>query len=76
MNDMPLPNPIRRYQDAHDRRDIDAALAMFSADAHVNDDGQNYDGINEIRDWLANASAANRCRLVVSLRRSSRSPKH
>ena len=51
-----LPDVIRRYLDAHDRRDSVAALAAFAADAHVFDDGQDYRGLDAIRDWLMKAS--------------------
>jgi ketosteroid isomerase-like protein len=47
---------IRRYLAAHDRRDTDAALATFTPDATVVDDGHEYVGSDEIRHWLANAS--------------------
>ena|SRR5438552_780633 len=51
-----LPAVVRLYQDAHDRRDADAALASFTVDAVVNDDGHEYRGSVEIRDWLSRAS--------------------
>jgi ketosteroid isomerase-like protein len=47
---------IRRYLAAHDRRDTDAALATFTPDATVVDDGHEYVGSGEIRHWLAKAS--------------------
>jgi hypothetical protein len=50
------PAVVRLYQDAHDRRDADAALASFTTDAVVKDDGQEYRGRVEIRDWLSRAS--------------------
>jgi hypothetical protein len=50
------PDVIHRYQDAHDRRDTDAALAAFIVDAIVRDDGHEYRGTTEIRDWLASAA--------------------
>jgi len=51
-----LPAAIRRYQEAHDRRDTDTALAQFSPDALVRDDGHAYAGLDEIRGWLLGAS--------------------
>jgi ketosteroid isomerase-like protein len=51
-----LPAVVDDYQQAHDRRDADAALAAFTADAVVRDDGHEYQGQDEIRDWLARAS--------------------
>jgi ketosteroid isomerase-like protein len=54
--DTDLPEVIGRYFTAHDRRDTDAALATFAADAVVLDDGHEYRSPEEIRDWLARAS--------------------
>jgi ketosteroid isomerase-like protein len=51
-----VPAVIDRYLRAHDRRDTDAALSTFAADATVVDDGQRYVGPDRIREWLANAS--------------------
>jgi hypothetical protein len=51
-----LPDVVRRYLEAQDRRDTDAALAAFAPDAHVFDDGQDYRGLDAIRDWLTKAS--------------------
>src|SRR3954452_2460811 len=50
------PAVVRRYQDAHDRRDAGTALASFTTDAVVKDDGHEYRGSVEIRDWLSRAS--------------------
>ena len=52
-----LPEIIRQYFDAHDRRDTDTALLTFATDAVVHDDGQEHLGHNEIRTWLSSASA-------------------
>ena len=52
-----LPTVVSQYQDAHDRRDVETALAAFTANAIVRDDGHTYRGAAEIRDWLARASA-------------------
>jgi hypothetical protein len=50
------PDVVRRYLEAHDRRDTDAALSEFAPDAHVLDDGHEYRGLDAIRGWLARAS--------------------
>src|SRR4029079_8714750 len=46
-----------RYQRAHDRRDTAEALSAFAADARVADDGREYRGTDEIRDWLDHAAS-------------------
>ena len=51
-----LPDAIAQYQDAHDGRDVEKALAAFTPNATVKDDGHEYHGPDEIRDWLARAS--------------------
>ena len=51
------PDIIDTYQQAHDRRDTDAALAVFTADATVVDEGHTYTGIERIRWWLDNAAS-------------------
>ena len=51
-----VPAVIDRYFRAHDRRDTDAALSTFAANATVVDDGERYIGPDRIRDWLANSS--------------------
>jgi SnoaL-like protein len=50
------PDVVRHYLEAQDRRDTEAALSAFAADAHVLDDGNDYRGLDAIRDWLARAS--------------------
>jgi len=52
-----LPDVIQRYQDAHDRHDVDGALATFAATANVRDEGQQWVGTNEIRAWLMKTSS-------------------
>ena len=52
-----LPDVIRCYQDAHDRREADTALAAFTSDATVVDDGSTYVGAEGVRTWLANAAS-------------------
>ena len=54
--DAEVAEVIRRYLEAHDRRDRDAALSAFTPDATVVDDGHTYVGSNEIRRWLEKAS--------------------
>jgi hypothetical protein len=51
-----MPDVVRRYLEAHDRRDTDEALSAFAPDARVLDDGHEYRGLDAIRDWLARAS--------------------
>lgn len=51
-----LPDVVKQYQDAHDRGDAAAAAAAFTPDATVKDDGHEYHGRDEIRDWLARTS--------------------
>jgi len=52
-----LPETVRRYQDAHDRHDTDAALSAFAPDAAVFDDGKEFHGIDEIRTWLTTTAS-------------------
>jgi ketosteroid isomerase-like protein len=54
--DFELAEVIRRYLEAHDRGDTDGALAAFTRDATVVDDGHDYVGSDEIRHWLSKAS--------------------
>jgi ketosteroid isomerase-like protein len=56
-DDRELPEVVSRYQAAHDRRDTAAALAAFAPDARVFDDGREYQGAAEIRDWLDHAAS-------------------
>ena len=52
-----LPEVIVSYQTAHDRRDPSTALASFTDDAVVEDDGTTYRGREEVEHWLATASS-------------------
>lgn len=54
--DLALPDVVVRYLTAHDHRDTESALAAFTPDARVHDDGHEYVGPDEIRYWLAGAS--------------------
>jgi hypothetical protein len=51
-----IPPLIERYQSAHDRHDIDAALATFTDDAVVLDEDETWAGTDRIREWLAKTS--------------------
>lgn len=52
-----LPEVVTRYQDAHDRHDTVVALSAFAPNARVLDDGHEYSGADEIRDWLEHAAS-------------------
>jgi len=52
-----LPEVVGRYQDAHDRRDTEGALSTFTTHASVVDDGHEFHGRDEIREWLATAAS-------------------
>ena len=51
-----MPDVVAQYQGAHDRHDVETALAAFTPNAIVKDDGHEYHGGDEIRDWLSRAS--------------------
>jgi hypothetical protein len=57
MSPIDVPVVIETYQRAHDRRDVDAALAAFGSDATVIDDGVAYVGGERIASWLRNAAS-------------------
>ncbi len=52
-----LPPAVCGYLDAHGIRDADAALACFTADATVTDEGHTHRGLAEIRTWLATVAS-------------------
>jgi len=52
-----IPPLIERYQGAHDRHDIDAALASFADDAVVHDEDETWAGTDRIRQWLTKTSS-------------------
>lgn len=52
-----LPGVISRYQDAHDRHETEVALSAFAPDARVVDEGREYRGSDEIREWLRTAGS-------------------
>ena len=47
-----LPNLIDTYVKAQNAYDADAALACFSEDAIVLDEGETLTGIKAIREWM------------------------
>jgi len=51
-----LPEVITQYHASHDCRDTNSALTTFARDAVVKDEGHEYRGREEIRDWLSRAS--------------------
>lgn len=60
MYDIPattLPKVVTRYLDAHRVRDADVAIAAFTPDATVVDDGCTYAGHDAIREFLTKAAA-------------------
>lgn len=52
-----VPNAIRLYQTAHDSHDVAVALAQFTLDASVVDDGKVYDGIDGVETFLRKAGS-------------------
>ena len=52
-----LPDTVRSYLTAHTARDTDTALAAYTADAVVTDDGHTYRGTDEVRGWLQQSSS-------------------
>jgi hypothetical protein len=52
-----LPEAITTYLTAHQARDLGAAMAHYTADAAVTDEGRTYRGADEIRAWLATSAS-------------------
>ncbi len=52
-----VPEVIGRYQAAHDQRDTETAVAAFTPDATVSDDGSSHVGTDEVRRWLQTAAS-------------------
>lgn len=52
-----IPNAIAGYQAAHDRKDVATALAQFTLDARVVDDGRTYEGIDGVETFLRKAGS-------------------
>ncbi|WP_371400866.1 nuclear transport factor 2 family protein [Kribbella sp. NBC_00662] len=51
-----LPDLITTYLSAHQTRDLDTAIAQYTTDAVVTDDGHDHHGPAEIATWLARAA--------------------
>ena len=51
-----LPPPIARYVEATNARDVEAMLAVFSANATVRDEGQDMVGRDAIRKWIGDTT--------------------
>jgi hypothetical protein len=51
-----IPSVITVYQAAHDGHDVDAAVATFAEDAVVHDEDQDWEGVEQIRQWLVKTS--------------------
>jgi len=47
-----IPKPIATYVDAHNSRDLNAALACFIETAVVHDEGHEHRGRKAIGEWL------------------------
>ncbi|MEV4134170.1 nuclear transport factor 2 family protein [Dactylosporangium sp. NPDC049742] len=54
---MNLPPAITTYLTAHNARDVDRAIASYTPDATVIDEGRSHHGTDEIREWLAGAAS-------------------
>jgi uncharacterized protein (TIGR02246 family) len=52
-----LPAVITTYLTAHQARDLTPALACYTDDAVVTDEGRTHRGKREIRDWLARGAS-------------------
>jgi hypothetical protein len=52
-----LPEAIAGYLVAHQARDLDTAMARYTADATVTDEGRTYRGAAEIRAWLSTSAS-------------------
>ena len=55
--DSTLPDAIATYQAAHDRRDVATALAQFTSDAVVIDDGHTFHDRAGVDEFLRTAAA-------------------
>jgi hypothetical protein len=52
-----VPNAITKCQAAHDSRDVATALAQFTVDACVIDDGKTYEGVDGVETFLRKAGS-------------------
>ncbi len=50
-----VPETVKTFMTALDSREFDRALATFTSDAVVTDDGRDHAGTEEIEAWLATA---------------------
>jgi hypothetical protein len=48
-----LPAPVERYVQIANSGTAEAASECFAADATVHDEGQTYEGVAAIRNWMA-----------------------
>jgi ketosteroid isomerase-like protein len=59
-------NVITRYVEADKRRDVDAIVALFTADAVVVDEGQTWRGTGAIRTWQDGPASTHQYTTAVS----------
>jgi hypothetical protein len=52
-----VPNAITKYQAAHDSRDVATALAQFTVNACIIDDGKIYEGVHGVETFLRKAGS-------------------
>lgn len=52
-----LPAAVLAYLEARDDGDHDDAVDTFAPDAHVQDDGRTYDGLDAVATWIAQSSS-------------------
>jgi hypothetical protein len=52
-----LPDAITTYLDAHRAHDVDRAVAGFTADGSVTDEGRTHAGRDAIRAWLSRSAS-------------------
>ena len=52
-----LPETVTTYLAAHERRDVDRAMAFYVPDAVVTDEGHDYRGVDAIRAWFGHAAS-------------------
>lgn len=51
------PDVIARYYAFSASGDLDLLISCFRADAHVRDEGNDYDGVAEIRGWRSSVAS-------------------
>ena len=56
-DEITVPKAISQYQAAHDSRDVAVALAQFTLNASVIDDGKKYEGTDGIETFLRKAGS-------------------